>query len=173
MVNASLDKTGQLLITASATSSPRDFDFYQGQWTIVNRKLKSRMTGCTDWEEFPATGEMRLILNGMGNTDTFKTNSNEQPFEGMTLRLFNPATRLWSIYWADSNVVVLDPPVVGSFDSTIGTFYTRDVFNGIPIIMKFVWEKTDPDHPVWSQAFSADNGQSWEWNWYMYQHRVK
>jgi hypothetical protein len=173
MVNASLNPDNQLQIVASPVSSPRDFDFYQGRWTIVNRKLKSRLTGCTDWEEFAATGEMQLILNGMGNTDTFKTTISGEPFEGMTLRLFNPATRLWSIYWADSRVVALDLPVVGSFDNNTGTFYTHDTFNGIPIIMKFVWDKTDPDHPVWSQAFSADNGQSWEWNWYMYMHRVK
>jgi hypothetical protein len=91
----------------------------------------------------------------------------------MTLRLFNPATRLWSIYWADSYAGVLDPPVVGSFENTIGTFYTRDIYNNIPIIMKFVWDKTNIDHPVWSQAFSLDNGETWEWNWYMYMHREK
>lgn len=173
MVNAIAGAADDLQIIAAATSSPRDFDFYQGNWTIGNRKLKSRLTGYTEWEEFPATGEMHLILNGMGNTDVFKTTINGQPFEGMTLRLFNPSTRLWSIYWADSNTGVLDLPVMGSFENNIGTFYTRDVYNNIPIIMKFVWDKTDIDHPVWSQAFSADNGQTWEWNWYMYMHREK
>lgn len=173
MANTSQNPHNELQVVASPASSPRDFDFYQGSWTINNRKLISRLTGCTEWEEFTATGEMRLILNGSGNTDTFKTVINGEPFEGMTLRLFNPATRLWSIYWADSSRAVLDPPVTGSFENNTGTFYTRDTYHGIPIIMKFVWDKSDPDHPVWSQAFSIDNGQSWEWNWYMYMHRVK
>lgn len=172
MADISFDTNGELLITASPASSPRDFDFYQGNWTIDNKKLRTRLNGCNDWEEFPAAGSMHLILGGMGNTDTFKTIVNGKHFEGMTLRLFNPATRLWSIYWADSDRVVLDPPVVGSFYNNTGTFYTKDTFNGIPIIMKFVWDKTDPDNPVWSQAFSTDNGETWEWNWYMYQHRV-
>jgi len=33
----------------------------------------------------------------------------------MSLRLFNPKTRLWSIYWANSEMVVLDVPQVGRF----------------------------------------------------------
>jgi hypothetical protein len=172
MTHLRINNSGELIISASPASSARDFDFYQGQWSIDNRKLKERLNGCTDWEEFPATGEMNLILNGTGNMDNFKTTINDQPFEGMTLRLFNPSTRLWSIYWADSNTGVLDPPVVGSFDNNIGTFYTKDNYKGISIIMQFVWDKTDPDNPVWSQAFSTDNGNTWEWNWYMYMHRI-
>ena len=112
------------------------------------------------------------ILNGLGNTDNFLTSFDGRPFEGMTLRLFNPVTKLWSIYWADSNVGVLDTPVVGSFDNNIGTFYTKDVFNGKNIIVMFQWDKTDINKPVWSQAFSEDNGNTWEWNWYMYQSKA-
>ena len=115
---------------------------------------------------------MRIILNGIGNTDVFKTTVDGKPFEGMTLRLFDPITRLWSIYWADSNKGVLDPPVMGSFDNNIGTFYGRDVFDGKEIIVKFNWDKTNPDKPAWSQAFSEDNGVTWEWNWYMYMTRI-
>ena len=163
---------GDLDIIPSATSSPEDFDFYVGKWQIENRKLNSRLNNCTEWTMFEATGEMHKILLGIGNTDSFSAIFDGQSFEGMTLRLFNSATKLWSIYWADSNVGVLDPPVVGSFEGDIGTFFTKDIFNGKPILVKFQWDKTDPDNPVWSQAFSPDNGTTWEWNWYMYQHRI-
>jgi hypothetical protein len=159
---------GGLLITPSASSSQHDFDFLQGAWNVYNRKLKTRLNGCTEWTEFPATQELHKILQGQGNTDTFLTSFDGKPFEGMTLRLFNPATRLWSIYWADSNVVSMDPPVVGSFDGVIGHFFTTDIFNGQDIIVRFKWDATNPDAPVWSQAFSADKGATWEWNWYMY-----
>jgi len=37
----------------------------------------------------------------------------------------------------------------------------------------FHWDKTDIDNPIWSQAFSTDNGKTWEWNWYMYTNRIK
>jgi hypothetical protein len=156
----------------SAASSQHDFDFLVGHWKIYNRKLKTRLAGCTGWLEFDAHQEMRHILNGTGNMDIFKTTIDDKSFEGMTLRLFDPVSRLWSIYWADSNAGKLDPPVIGSFENNIGTFACRDVFNGKDILVKFIWDKTNPEQPVWSQAFSDDGGKTWEWNWYMYMTRA-
>lgn len=155
-------------IRPSATSSAHDFDFLSGDRTLTNHKLKDRLAGSSEWLDFPATQSMAKILLGIGNRDNFLATIDGKPFEGMTLRLFNPKTRLWSIYWADSNSGTLEPPVVGSFDGNIGIFYCRDTFRGTAILVKFNWDKSDPEHPVWSQAFSDDEGKTWEWNWYMY-----
>ena len=165
--------SGELTVIPSENSSKNDFDFLVGKWNVKNRKLNSRLDNCTGWVDFDATGEMRKILNGIGNIDNFHTIFNEQPFEGMTLRLFNPVTRLWSIYWADSNMGTLDTPVVGSFENTMGHFFAKDIFNGKEIAVVFHWDATDPDNPVWSQAFSGDKGKTWEWNWYMYMSKAK
>jgi len=160
-------RSGDLEIVASGNSSHKDFDFLAGQWRVHNRKLKSRLSGCSEWTEFEARVECRLILNGFGNTDSFQTTVDGRPWEGMSLRLFNPNTRLWSIYWANCETVVLDIPQVGSFEDKIGCFYARDTYEEKEIIVQFRWDASNPSAPVWSQAFSADNGQSWEWNWYM------
>jgi len=154
-------------IVAAANSSPGDFDFLFGKWKIHNRKLKTRLNNCGEWIAFEAFGECRKILKGFGNSDSFKTEFGGTSFEAITLRLFNPKTKLWSVYWADSNEVVLDVPQVGSFAGDIGKFYARDVFEGQEIIVLFVWDRSDPNAPVWRQAFSPDNGESWEWNWAM------
>jgi hypothetical protein len=90
----------------------------------------------------------------------------------MSLRLFSPETRLWSIYWANSETVVLDVPQVGSFENKIGSFYARDTYEQKGIIVQFRWDARNPENPVWSQAFSPDNGQVWEWNWQMTFHRI-
>lgn len=162
---------GGLEIIPAKTSSQNDFDFWIGKWRIHNKKLKTRLNKCKEWLEFEATGEAFKILNGFGNFDQFRATFDGAPFEGVTLRLFSPKTKLWSLYWADSNVVVLDVPQVGSFDGRLGKFYAKDVFEGKPIIVVFQWDKTNPDVPIWSQAFSPDNGETWEWNWYMTFHR--
>jgi hypothetical protein len=135
----------KLAITASESSSKHDFDFLVGGWKIRNRKLKEPLSGRDEWDEFDG-----------------------KPFEGFTLRLFDPQTRLWTIYWADSNGVKLDAGKVGSFDGDIGEFFARDVFAGKNIIVKFHWDKRNPEAPVWSAAFSDDEGQTWEWNWHAY-----
>jgi len=165
--------TGELDISASATSSQNDFDFLVGKWLLKDKKLKSRLTGSNEWIEFESTVEMRKLLNGIGNMDIYRTTFDGKPFEGIAIRLFNPQTKLWSIYWADSNVGVMDPPVVGSFEGTIGKFYCKDKFKGKDIVVAFIWDKTDPVNPVWSQAFSPDNGKTWEVNATNTSHRAK
>jgi hypothetical protein len=168
-----MDKQSSFLSTSpSSGSSQNDFDFLVGSWKIRNRKLKTRLKGEDEWTEFEASGEMHKILRGLGNIDNFITTVDEKPFEGMSLRLFNPVTRLWSIYWSSSNTGVLEVPVVGSFENEMGRFHTNDVFEGKEILVAFQWDITDPNKPVWSQAFSADGGETWEWNWYMYFSRV-
>ncbi len=165
-------KDGELIITASPGSSKHDFDFYEGKWKLRNKKLKTRLNNCTEWAEFESTQEMYRVLNGLGNIDNYLATFDGVPFEGMSVRLFNPKTKLWSIYWADSNEGVLQPPVIGSFENEMAHFFTKDNFNGKNILVVFRWDIRDKENPAWSQAFSEDNGKTWEWNWYMYFSRI-
>jgi hypothetical protein len=159
---------GDIQNIPSPTSSKTDFDFYEGSWNIHNKKLKTRLNNCNEWIEFDAKQTMNTILNGLGNIDHFFATFDGKPFEGLSLRLFNPETKLWAIYWADNNTGVLQPPVYGSFYGNLGIFVDKDKFNGKDIIVKFEWDKSDKENPIWRQAFSDDNGKTWEYNWYMF-----
>ena len=158
------DSSGDLIIKASPTSSSKDFDYLIGSWKLKNRKLKSRLTNSAEWIDYESKVEMYQILDGNGNIDKYTDTATGKPYEGVALRLFNTKTKLWSIYWADSNSGTLDPPVVGSFENKIGHFFCKDTFNGKNIIVVFRWDIRNPNLPVWSQAFSADTGKTWEWN---------
>jgi len=162
------DEKGELIITASEFSSKDDFDFFQGKSMIQNKKLKTRFANSNQWIEFSSTQEMYKILNGLGNIDNFLATFDGEPFEGMTVRLFNPKTKLWSIYWSDSNTGILDKPVIGSFENKVGHFFSKDTYEGKNVIQVFRWDAREEKNPVWSQAMSDDNGKTWEWNWYMY-----
>ena len=162
------DKNGDLVIKASPTSSENDFDFYVGTWKLRNKKLKTRLENCHEWIEFDATIKMYKVLNGLSNIDNLYTTFNGSPFEGMSIRFFNPVTKLWSIHWADTNSLKLDKPTVGSFDKDFGHFFSVENIDGEKIVVVYRWDIRDKDNPTWSQAFSKDNGQNWEWNWYMY-----
>ena len=158
------DGAGALAIEASATSSEHDFDFLVGNWKLRNRKLKSRLTHSNEWIGFESRVEMHQILNGLGNIDKYTETSTSAPYEGVALRLFDVRTKLWSIYWADSNSGKLDPPVVGSFENKVGHFFARDTYKGQSIVVVFRWDVRNPQLPIWSQAFSTDDGKTWEWN---------
>jgi hypothetical protein len=158
------DANGALAILPSATSSARDFDYLVGRWTLKNRKLKARLAHSTEWIAFESRVEMHQILGGLGNIDKYTDQASGKPYEGVAVRLFDPKTRLWSIYWADGSRGSFDPPVVGSFENKVGHFFARDTFGGRNIIVVFRWDVRNPSRPIWSQAFSADEGKSWEWN---------
>jgi hypothetical protein len=160
-------------VTKPAPHEPsHDFDFFFGRWKVHNRRLKQRLAGSTEWEEFDALQECRPILGGMGNQDELVTDAfGDNHFIGMTMRLFDPKTRGWSIYWVDNQRVALEPPVLGRFEHGMGTFYGRDEFKGRPILVRFLWT-ADAEHPRWEQAFSIDDGHSWEVNWVMTMQRL-
>jgi len=160
-----------MTIASDNNDGRHDFDFYFGRWHIRNERLRQRLVGCDDWEIFEATQQCRPILGGLGNIDDFVTGWREG-FVGMTLRLFCPQTRQWSIYWAGNNDGVLQPPVLGAFVGGVGTFVGRDQHEGIPVLARFVWSEITPAGAKWEQAFSTDEGRTWESNWIMRMTRI-
>ncbi len=156
-----------------AADGRHDFDFLMGGWRIHNRRLARRLEGCVEWQEFEATQEARPVLGGLGNVDRFTaTFPDGRPIEGMTLRIFNPTTQLWSLYWVDDRGCELQPPLVGRFEAGRGEFSGDDTFKGKPIRVLFRWTVLGPNAARWEQAFSPDGGKSWETNWEMTMTRV-
>jgi hypothetical protein len=83
----------------------------------------------------------------------------------MSFRFFDSETQQWSIYWADSRRCgTLDPPVVGSFSGDTGVFEGPDTLEGRPIRVRYTWSRVSTGSPRWEQAFSDDDGETWETN---------
>ena len=57
----------------AAESTARDFDFWMGRWKGHNCRLRERLAGCTEWEEFESKSIARSILGGTANEDVFLT----------------------------------------------------------------------------------------------------
>jgi hypothetical protein len=148
-------------------ATSHDFDFLLGRWTVRNRRLVERLADSSEWDEFDAKTAARPLPAGLGNEDVFCTDYGGG-FVGMAFRFFDPETELWSIYWADTRRPgLLDAPVVGSFDGDAGVFEGDAIHDGRPIRVRFVWSRVTTASPRWEQAFSADDGETWETNWIM------
>lgn len=142
-----------------------DFDFFVGSWQARHHRLVGRLVGSDQWQDFEGTCEMRKILGGNGNLDESVLHIPSGTYEGVTLRLFDPARRTWSIYWLDSRAAALDTPMIGGFDGDRGIFYADEEIDGRPILVRFLWFNDHAGQCRWEQAFSPDRGASWETNW--------
>ncbi|MDR0184468.1 NIPSNAP family protein [Lysobacter arvi] len=158
-----------------------DFDFLHGHWSIRNERLTKRLAGSSEWEVFHATQRCQPLLGGLGNVDDFVSDwtrpGTDERFIGMTLRLFGVESRQWSIYWAGNHDGVLDAPMTGAFadeaDGTrAGTFFGVDEHEGRPVHVRFRWSQASANTAHWQQAFSADDGATWETNWHMWFRRI-
>jgi len=152
------------------SSGARDFDFIYGRWNVHNRKLRDLTNpGCDEWVEFDATSEAFPILHTFGHIDRIYVPdpSDGAPFEGFTLRLFDPATMAWSIWWSSTRAPgQLDSPMTGGFTDGHGVFYGNDLVGAREVMLRFDWH-ADPSTPIWQQSFSEDAGATWKLNWVM------
>jgi hypothetical protein len=145
-----------------------DFDFLSGRWRVQHRRLKSRLTHGNDWEVFAGTCEARALLGGQGNIDDNVLELPGGTYRAATLRAFDSRTRIWVIWWLDGrNPQHLDPPLTGSFEHGVGTFYGSGSWEGRPVLVRFIWSDIAADSARWEQAFSDDRGMTWETNWNM------
>jgi hypothetical protein len=144
-----------------------DFGFFMGRWHVQHRRLRERLKGSTSWEEFEGTSVARPVLGGLGNIDENTMERASGRLEGLTVRLYDPRSGQWSIYWADSVNGGLQTPMIGSFADGRGEFFAHEPFEGKHILCRFIWSDITATACRWEQAFSADGGQTWETNWIM------
>ena len=154
-------------VSAPLPPGARDFDFLLGAWRVHHRRLERRLAGSKNWAEFGGTMRAEPILGGLGNFDWNHIDLPEGRYQASTLRLFNPRLASWSLHWVDGRDPKLDPPLTGTFSDGIGRFFGDDMFEGLPIGVRFLWTHDGADSARWEQAFSADAGASWETNWIM------
>ena len=148
------------------TAHEHDWDWLVGNWDVSHRRLKVRLAGNDEWQEFKGRSAFWRMMGGLANVDDNVVEIPSGTYRGLSLRAFDPATGQWAIWWLDGrNPTYIEPPVRGGFNDGTGIFMGPDTFNGKPILMRFKWSDTRSARPWWEQAFSPDNGASWEVNW--------
>ena len=146
-------------------SSPHDFDFFHGEWEVVNRRRTDFLDPGSDWVEFPGTNRCWPLFDGAANVD--EIDMPRLGTKGATLRLFDRETEQWSLNWAAGRSGKLFPPVTGRFDGDRGEFYGDDTHDGKDVRVRYVWADVSPASARWEQAFSVDDGRTWLTNWTM------
>jgi len=156
----------------SARDGQHDFDPLLGSWKYHLKRRLNPLSGSSNWIELDGTGVCSRVWDGGAELDTFEADGAGTHIEGLTLRVYNPQSHQWRLYWANRKVGILDPPQVGEFKDGHGEFYAQDTINGKTILIKFDWTRMNTDSPHFEQSFSDDGGKTWEVNWITDQTRV-
>ena len=158
----------------SATSAQRgsmerdgqhDFDFEIGNWTTHLRRLAHPLAGSTTWIEYHGTTVVRRVWNGRANLVELEVDGPSGHLEGLSLRLYNPQSRQWSLNFSNSSGGTISQPTIGQFKNGRGEFFDQETLNGRVNYVRFVISDITPNSCRFEQSFSEDGGKTWEVNW--------
>jgi hypothetical protein len=150
---------------AQARDGQHDFDWEIGLWkTRLKRRLRP-LTGSDEWGEYEGRSLVRKVWNGRANLLELDVQGPAGHVEGLSLRLYNPESRQWSLNFSSRAAGTLSVPTIGEFKDGRGEFHAQETLNGRAIWVRFVISDITPDSARFEQAFSDDGGRTWEVNW--------
>jgi hypothetical protein len=167
-----------LLVTAQAKpvtpqrDGRKDFDFEIGTWKTRLKRLQKPLSGSTVWVEYEGTTVVRKVWDGRANLAELIAEGPAGRFEGLSLRLYDPETRQWSLNFANARGGGMAAATTGEFKNGRGEFYNQETYNGRAIFVRFVISDITPNSCRFEQSFSEDGGKTWEVNWIAVDTRV-
>ncbi|HYH10097.1 MAG TPA: hypothetical protein VEK11_23825, partial [Thermoanaerobaculia bacterium] len=123
------------------------------------------LTGSNEWIEMEGITTVRKVWNGRANLVELVADGAGRHFEGLSLRLYHPEARQWSLHFSNAADGEMAVPTVGEFRNGRGEFYSQESYNGRTILVRFVISDIKADSVRFEQAFSDDYGKTWEVNW--------
>jgi hypothetical protein len=152
---------------AASRDGQKDFDWENGSWTTKVRVRRNPLSSeAPVWVEYQGISIVKPVSEGRANLVELSVAGPNGKIEGVSLRLYNPQARQWSLNFASYRDGLLTAPVYGSFDATgRGLFYGQDTLDGRAILVRFVITRVSPNEARFDQAYSADGGVTWEDNW--------
>jgi len=106
--------TAQAQQVVQPRDGQRDFDFEIGTWTTkLSRRLKP-LTGSSTWVEYTGTTTVRKVWDGRANLVELDVTGPSGRIEGLSLRLYNPESRQWSLNFSntwEANWIAVDTRV--------------------------------------------------------------
>jgi hypothetical protein len=149
-----------------------DFDFDLGSWKTHISRLAKALTGSKQWMETDGVTVVRPIWGGRGNLAELESDGPSGHLQLLALRLYDARAGQWNINFATSAVGILNVngdvqgvPMIGRFENGVGTFYDQEPYEGKTIWVRFEIRALSATKARSEQAFSDDNGKTWETNW--------
>jgi len=150
---------------AAVRDGSRDFDFEFGDWTMQLKRLVKPLSGSKEWVEYQGSSVVHRIWGGGANVGEIDIKGPAGRIQGMSVRVYNPASGQWGVSFASARGGQLGPPMIGGFKDGRGEFYNQETFNDRAIFVRFIFSDITKSTFRLEQAFSDDGGKTWEANW--------
>ena len=140
------------------------FDFDIARWHTRTERLVDPLAGSTKWITLEGETDVQPVWGGKANLAVLDATGPDGPLQLISLRLYDPVARQWNLTFATSGSGVRSVPMVGRFSGRQGTFYDQEPYGGRMIWVRFTIFPTSPTSAQSEQAFSSDDGRTWETN---------
>lgn len=145
----------------------RQFDFWLGEWDVVNRQRRPEGTawGVTG----RATDRVYAVAGGCGIVEHWRGGTAPGYVVGYSLRAWNPGKQKWDL------VLLWPRPEQPRFFSLDGSFrHGRGDFfrsatdpQGHPVEIRFTFSDVTANSLRWNDGTSRDGGMTWSTTWIM------
>src|SRR6266851_1362098 len=99
----------------SVRDGQHDFDFEIGVWKTHLKRLVHPLSGSAAWVQLDGTTVVRKVWNGRANLAELETDAASGHLQVLSLRLYDPQSRQWSLNTANANVGTVSVPTIGEF----------------------------------------------------------
>jgi hypothetical protein len=148
------------------TDGSHEFDFDFGTWQTHTSRMLHPLSGAREWVDVDGTTVVTPIWGGRANIAEHTATGATGPVQSLALYTFNPKTREWNVNFATSSGGKLSStPGRGRFSEGRVDFYDKEPINGKSVLVRFSMWGITPDTAQSEQAFSTDDGKTWEVNW--------
>ena len=163
----------QSTAAARLRDGSRDFDFEIGTWRTELRLLVSPLGAPADWAEYTGTTVVTKVWGGDANLVELDATGARGRIRALSLRLYDPASRQWSLNFSNARSGVMATPSVGGFKDGRGEFHSHEAVGGRTSWVRFEITPLGPDSIRFVQTVSQDGGRTWTPNWIALDTRLK
>jgi hypothetical protein len=148
--------------TVKAAEPPQvhAFDYQFGSWNVHIRARQGNT-----WTTYTGTHVVTPIWNGTSNYGVLEVSGPAGHIEGMQLRLYNPQTQQWTLWFAPSRTGQIGEPSRGGFHNGRGVFLARSTENGASILERSVTSEIHHNSYRDEIFVSSDGGRTWRSTW--------
>ncbi len=157
----------ELAAQGACGGESRQFDFWVGEWDVLNR---NRPPEDPRWYDTgAATARVYPVVAGCGIVEHWRGDAFGEFVEGFSLRAFNRGRGQWDLVllWPNQG----DPrfgELRGGFRHNRGEFYSQSITEtGDTSVTRFTFSDITSNSLRWQEAVSMDAGRTWASSWIM------